>query len=356
MIYYVTGIYFIVFMFFYLKNRTRLVNGFLFMIFILMFGTSMVMLADQTGSRFLFYLAAFLAIILSIIMTFSVFIIIITTFMSSIVLIKKEGFNLTNCLSLFSGFLFIGWMIINGVLSRIELTSWMFYGMLILNTTVLYLLFVFSNFLLSSLIYQFYIPILRQHYIIVLGSGLIDEKKVSPLLAGRIDRAIQVYKKQKKNPPMLIMSGGKGNDELISEGEAMKEYALKCGIDEEYILVENQSKNTYENLLFSKKIILDREQKKKHVRILFSTTNYHVFRAGIYASKVRLNANGIGASTKFYFWLNALLREYTAILLMNKKTHLLCLGIILLIVLGTNILVKENILMHIIEIILKFNG
>ena len=47
--------------------------------------------------------------------------------------------------------------------------------------------------------------------------------RVTPLLAGRIDRALKVYRRQadkKKKPPMLIMSGGKGGDEQIAEGEA----------------------------------------------------------------------------------------------------------------------------------------
>ena len=131
---------------------------------------------------------------------------------------------------------------------------------------------------------------------------------------------------------MLIMSGGKGGDEQIAEGEAMKRYALEQGIPEDRILVEDQSENTYENMLFSRQLIESREADMKHLHILFSTSNYHVFRAGIYARKAELKAQGIGAKTKFYFWYNALLREYVAILAMHKKTHIVCMLILLVIV------------------------
>ena len=228
------------------------------------------------------------------------------------------------------------WLVLGMVsFKNVEIDDVLSVIMLVVNTILLYLLLVFSNFILSSFIYGIYRPLLRQDYIIVLGSGLMGGNRVTPLLAGRIDRALKVYRRQadkKKKPPMLIMSGGKGGDEQIAEGEAMKRYALKQGIPEDRILVEGQSENTYENMLFSRKLIESREADMKHLHILFSTSNYHVFRAGIYARKAELKAQGIGAKTKFYFWYNALLREYVAILAMHKKTHIVCMLILLVIV------------------------
>ena len=40
-------------------------------------------------------------------------------------------------------------------------------------------------------------------------------------------------------------------------------------------------------------------------KIAFSTTNYHVFRSGVFASRQGIRAEGIGAKTKIYFWINA---------------------------------------------------
>ena len=56
-------------------------------------------------------------------------------------------------------------------------------------------------------------------------------------------------------------------------------------------------------------------------KIAISTTNYHVFRAGLLASKQGLRVEGIGSPTKRYFWVNAFIREYIATLYTERKTH-----------------------------------
>ena len=128
---------------------------------------------------------------------------------------------------------------------------------------------------------------------------------LTPLLQGRVDRAIEFRNEQVKctgKDLIFVSSGGKGNDEVISEAEAMKNY---YGIKEKNILVENPSKNTYENIKYSYQII-----KKTDANVAFSTTNYHVFRAGLIATKQGLKLEGLGSSTKSYFWINAFIREY----------------------------------------------
>ena len=49
-------------------------------------------------------------------------------------------------------------------------------------------------------------------------------------------------------------------------------------------------------------------------KIAFSTTNYHVFRSGLYARRVKMKAQGMGAKTKWYFWPNASVREFVGLL------------------------------------------
>ena len=83
-------------------------------------------------------------------------------------------------------------------------------------------------------------------------------------------------------------------------------------------------------MLFSKQLIQSREPAEKRLRILFSTTNYHVFRAGLYAKQAGLPAQGIGAKTKFYYWYNAVLREYLAVFVMHKKANAVYIAILLL--------------------------
>lgn len=336
LIYTVNLIYLLFFLLVYLQDRRRLINGFLFFILLMISGLSLVMLAGETGNPFLFFLLVIIAMAAVLLLFTGVFIILAISFYSAVNLLRKEGRSKANLLSLLVGIGILLWLVLGMVsFKNVEINDVLSVIMLVVNTVLLYLLLVFSNFILSSFIYGIYRPLLRQDYIIVLGSGLMGGNRVTPLLAGRIDRALKVYWRQadkKKKPPMLIMSGGKGGDEQIAEGEAMKRYALEQGIPEDHILVEDQSENTYENMLFSRQLIESREADIKHLHILFSTSNYHVFRAGIYARKAELKAQGIGAKTKFYFWYNALLREYVAILAMHKKTHIVCMLILLVVV------------------------
>ncbi len=254
LVYAVNLIYLLFFLFIYLQDRRRLINGFLFFILLMLSGLSLVMLTDETGNPFLFFLLIIIAMAAALLLFTGVFIILAISFYSAVNLLRKEGRSKANLLSLLVGIGILLWLVL-GMLSfkNVEINDVLSVIMLVVNTILLYLLLVFSNFILSSFIYGIYRPVLRQDYIIVLGSGLMGGNKVTPLLAGRIDRALKVYRRQadkKKSPPMLIMSGGQGGDQQIAEGEAMKQYALEQGIPEDHILVEDQSKNTYENMLF----------------------------------------------------------------------------------------------------------
>ncbi len=172
---------------------------------------------------------------------------------------------------------------------------------------------------------------MNQDFIIVLGSGLINDK-VPPLLASRIQKAIDFYHKQAAvtTPPTIIFSGGQGPDENLPEAEAMQRYAIEKGIPIEHTLQENRSVNTYENMLFSKQLMDDRKQGEAYNSI-FTTNNFHLFRAGIYARLAGLDSQGIGSKTAFYYWPNAMIREYVAIVVMARKRHMKMIGPIVII-------------------------
>ena len=137
---------------------------------------------------------------------------------------------------------------------------------------------------------------------------------MTPLLASRIDKGIEILKKNPK--ALLIMSGGQGKGEDIPEGEAMARYAINKGIEESKILIENKSTNTKENLLFSSKLMT-----KESPRVGLVTTSYHVFRALILAKDLGIRCIGFGSVTKWYFTLNALIREFIGYLSMTWKKH-----------------------------------
>ena len=174
-----------------------------------------------------------------------------------------------------------------------------------------------------------HIPKYDKDYIVILGCKIKKDGSLPPLLKGRVDRAIEFARLQKENTNkdiIFIPSGGQGKDEVMSEAQAMKNYLLEQGIDKKNILLEDKSKNTLQNITYSNKLINDKDKK-----IAFSTTNYHVFRAGVLATNKNINVEGIGSKTKSYFFINAFIREFVATIVTEKKKHIKILLVILII-------------------------
>ena len=90
--------------------------------------------------------------------------------------------------------------------------------------------------------------------------------------------------------------------------------------------MEDRSKNTYENMAFSKRIL---EEINAAGRVAFATTNYHVFRSGVWANQAGLPAEGMGGKTRWWFWPNAFMRECAGLLLHRWKQEILLLAVLL---------------------------
>ena len=103
----------------------------------------------------------------------------------------------------------------------------------------------------------------------------------------------------------------------------MKKYLIEKGIKEENIIVENQSTNTLQNMKFSKQKI---DENNKEGNIIFSTTNYHVFRSGVSDNNEGIDCEGIGSKTKWYFYTNALIREFVANLFIQRRQHFILIS------------------------------
>ena len=89
--------------------------------------------------------------------------------------------------------------------------------------------------------------------VIVLGAGLRGDRP-STTLKGRLNAA---YEYHLENPDaLIIVSGGQGHDEDITEAEAMKKYLVALGIPDDRIVKEEKSTSTYEKrfLIHSVKI------------------------------------------------------------------------------------------------------
>jgi uncharacterized SAM-binding protein YcdF (DUF218 family) len=143
---------------------------------------------------------------------------------------------------------------------------------------------------------------------IVLGAGIRGDQ-VRGSLARRLDKVIQYHEKNPK--AMIIVCGGKGAQETITEAFAMERYLIERGIPEGKILKEDQSTSTLENLEFARKI-LDNHFPQEYTSVLI-TNDFHVFRAIRIARYIGIHANHLGAPTDWYLLPVNYLREILAI-------------------------------------------
>ena len=181
----------------------------------------------------------------------------------------------------------------------------------------------------ADLIAAKYEPKPDKDFIIVLGCGIRKDGTPTPILRGRLDRALSFAREQAAKTgkePVFVVSGGQGPDEVVSEAEAMGAYLEAQGVPSSRILREDKSTDTAENMRFSKEKIM---ALGKDGKIAYATTNYHVFRAGLKARRVKMRAVGMGSDTKWYFWPNAAVREFVGLLTEHRgKQALVILGIV----------------------------
>lgn len=263
---------------------------------------------------------------------------------SNISLIRKEGFGIRNILGIILGMILCFSSILPEIMYKmlysatwIDIHNQNGFGVYIYNLieTIIYIIITYIECILIGTIIMGiraakHIPKFDKDFIIILGCQIKKDGTLTKLLKGRVDRAIEFSQMQKEKTGkdiIFVPSGGKGTDEIISEAQAMKNYLMEQGIKEENILIEDKSRNTFENIKFSNKLIKD---KSINSQIAFSTTNYHVFRAGTIASNQNINIEGIGAKTKSYFWINAFIREFIATLVSEKKKHIIIISCIII--------------------------
>lgn len=244
-------------------------------------------------------------------------------FVNGFTMIRREGLKPSSVLTTLAGLVIVGYLALSlsalGTENRILISV-----MLSVGGILFYISFVFCCFLLYSIFYGRVRQRRDVDFVVVLGAGLI-RGEVSRLLAGRLDRGRQVWERVRGRGgvPLMITSGGQGADEPVPEARAMADYLLETGVPRGAILMEDKSTTTLENLAFSRQIMLER---KPDYRCTIVTSNYHVLRAALYARRARVNGQVLGAPTARYFWPNAFLREFVAVLAEHRvKNIVLCL-------------------------------
>ncbi len=151
----------------------------------------------------------------------------------------------------------------------------------------------------------------NEQAVIVLGCGIRGER-VSVGLAKRLNKAVEYHE---QNPDsVIIVSGGQGPQEDISEALAMKRYLVEKGIDESKIIMEDKSTSTIENFKFSHEILDEKGISEDSVA--FVTNAYHVYRAATYAHKEGLSVTHLGTDIIWYTIPMNYFREMLAVVKM----------------------------------------
>ena len=260
----------------------------------------------------------------------------IYSIITNIILIKKEGFSPRRSLGIILGaFALIGllgsqgiYILLKNALLGTDRQFIKFALDICINATMSYFYTLIIATLYCNIRAARHIPTFDQDFIIILGSKIREDGSLTPLLQARVDKAIDFGNKQyeaTKKKIVYVPSGGQGKDEVTAEAEAIKKYLMSKGIKENQIMIEDKSKNTIENMKFSKNKI---EEVNKDAKISFSTTNYHVFRSGVIANAQGLDCEGMGSKTKWYFYTNALIREFIANLVQERKSHIILILLI----------------------------
>lgn len=182
---------------------------------------------------------------------------------------------------------------------------------------VKWLLIVILAALLLNLIFSLFVFIyghnddtdFNEAVAIVLGAGL-DGDKVSAQLAYRLDKAVEYAE---KNPnALIVVSGGQGKDEAVSEASAMKDYLVDNGVSVERIICEDRSTSTYTNLINTKEILDERLDGEYDVVLI--TSNFHMYRAKKLASAVGFDCTSYHAQIEWYSVPMRYARECVAII------------------------------------------
>ncbi len=241
---------------------------------------------------------------------------------NGVTMIRRESLRPANLLSLVAGaavFVVIGLDVAAERTGDVKLS---------LFATVATLVFGYVSFLVVSyVLYAFLYGLLARtggaDFVVVLGSGLRPDGGVPPLLANRLDRGRAVWdgldRRAGDFKPLLIVSGGQGDDEPVPEASAMASYLVTRGFPADRLLLEYRSRSTEENLAFSRAII---DEIRPGARVMVVTSDFHAFRAALLARRLGIRGQVTGARVAGYYRPSAVLREFAAVFLRYRVINL----------------------------------
>ncbi|SFE05903.1 Uncharacterized SAM-binding protein YcdF, DUF218 family [Actinacidiphila alni] len=231
---------------------------------------------------------------------------------NGVTMIRKEGRRAANLLSLLLGLAIAALFVLLGhLVERGESAASATAGALVLVGA--YVSFLFTCFLGYAFLYGRIRVRAPVDYVLMLGCGLLGGERVSPLLASRLRKGMEVYERQTREgwpAPVMLTSGGQGPDELLPESEAMARWLVDHGIPATHVRQENRSRTTEQNLRYSREIMIADDPDYTCVVV---TNNFHAFRAAVTARRAGVRGQVTGSATARYYWPSATIREFIAI-------------------------------------------
>lgn len=148
----------------------------------------------------------------------------------------------------------------------------------------------------------------KEDILIVLGAGVHGETPTNPLVK-RLDAAVEYLNKNKKS--YVIVTGGQGPQEDVTEAFAMEKYLIENGISADRIIKEEQATSTSENYSYSKEII---DERFANASIAVITNDFHIYRSKKLAHIAGIEVSTLHADTPASGRVSMYFRELLAVL------------------------------------------
>lgn len=177
----------------------------------------------------------------------------------------------------------------------------------------LILLVMFVVFISCVMLFYFERLNGESYSVVVVPGARIRADMPSKMLKRRLDKAVLLL--ENNINAVCIVSGGQGSDEDYTEASVMKKYIESRKIDADRIYIEDKSRNTKENFLFTSDVIIENNLSKE---IVITTDHFHSFRCSHFAKRAGLNARVCPTKTPIKSLVFHWFREILAII----KAHI----------------------------------
>lgn len=150
-------------------------------------------------------------------------------------------------------------------------------------------------------------PLEQVNCVMILGCQVKGSEPGGEML-NRLNTALPLIEVNPDCP--IIVTGGQGAGENISEAECMKQWLMEQGIDSSRIYTESNSHSTAQNFTYSAPILAELGISDG---IAVVTNDFHQYRAELYAQRLGLSTGHYSVSTRLLVLPNYLIRELAAL-------------------------------------------